>query len=277
MHQAKKRFGQNFLHDDQVLQSLIRAIGPKKNDLILEIGPGQGALTDYLLRAIAPITAVEIDRDLIALLEKKYTREQLQLIQSDILHFNLNSLKAEKKLRVVGNLPYNISTPLLFHLYDQLDLIEDMHFMLQKEVAERICAPVGDSQYGRLSIMSQYYCQAELLFIIGPESFDPAPKVESAFVRLTPLKKPREIKNFKLFAELVAAAFTQRRKTISNSLKRYFTRDELEALNIDPQKRPQELSIEEFMILANAKTWLGTLLFVIPACATKGYESGVVA
>lgn len=251
MHQAKKRFGQNFLHDDQVLQNLIRAIGPKKNDLILEIGPGQGALTDYLLRVISPITAVEIDRDLIALLKEKYSQEQLHLIQSDILHFNLSSLHSKKKLRVVGNLPYNISTPLLFHLYDQLDLIEDLHFMLQKEVAERICAPVGASQYGRLSIMSQYYCRAELVFIIGPESFDPAPKVESAFVRLTPLQPQRQVENFKLFSELVAAAFTQRRKTISNSLKRYFTRAELEALHINPQKRPQELSIEEFIALAN--------------------------
>ena len=264
MHQAKKRFGQNFLHDDQVLQKLIRAIGPKKNDFMLEIGPGQGALTDYLIREIKPLTAVEIDRDLIVLLNKKYTPEQLHLIQSDILKFDLKKLDrkfesivgaplagAHPKIRVVGNLPYNISTPLLFHLFDQIDQIQDMHFMLQKEVAERICANVGDSQYGRLSIMSQYYCQTELLFIIGPESFDPAPKVDSAFVRLTPRQPQRNTKHFKLFAELVAAAFSQRRKTISNSLKRYFSKDQLEALKLDPKKRPQDLTVEDFLMLSD--------------------------
>lgn len=250
MHQAKKRFGQNFLHDDNVLQQIMRAIGPRKSDILLEIGPGQGAMTDYLLKEIPVLNAVEIDRDLIALLNKKYSVEQLKLIESDILNFKLSSLNPSKKIRVVGNLPYNISTPLLFHLYDQIDQIEDMHFMLQKEVAERICAAAGDSQYGRLSIMSQYYCHAELLFIIGPESFDPAPKVESAFIRLTPLNPQRKIENFKLFSEIVAAAFTQRRKTISNSLKRYFTREQLENLAINPQKRPQELTLEEFILLA---------------------------
>jgi len=269
---TKKRFGQNFLHDQAILNQIILSFHPSDSDHIIEIGPGQGAVTTLLLEKVKHITAIEIDRDLIEQLKKKFSEAQLTLIPQDILKTNLcdkqlvsNAKNTDTRhceeakptrqshhpFRLIGNLPYNISTPLLFHLFNQLDVIKDMHFMLQKEVAERICAKLGSSQYGRLSVMSQYYCDAEILFYIGPESFDPPPKVESAFIRLTPKKEKLDVQSFSVFEKVVLDAFNQRRKTIANSLKKQLNADDWKALKIDSKKRPQELMVADFVKISN--------------------------
>ncbi len=254
-HKPRKRFGQNFLHDNNVIQRIVNNINPKTGDHIIEIGPGEGALTELVLDKIGAMDVVELDRDLIPLLKIKFvTQDGLSIHQADALKFDFCALqKADKKLRIIGNLPYNISTPLLFHLFEHNDCIEDMHFMLQKEVVDRIVAHPGDSAYGRLGVMLQYYCKAEYVFTVKPGAFRPPPKVDSAIVRLIPHDKPPvDIKDFDAFSKLVNYAFTQRRKTLRNILKGQLDVEQIEKLNIEPTIRPERLSLADFTKIANA-------------------------
>lgn len=248
-HKPRKRFGQNFLHDAHVIAKIIGAINPQPTDTMVEIGPGMGAMTRPLLQAMGKLTVVELDRDLIPLLQMTCSDAgRLTIEQADALRYDFASLShAPHSLRVVGNLPYNISTPLLFHLIEQAELIKDMHFMLQKEVVERITARPDTPQYGRLSIMLQYYCQTELLFTVKPGAFNPPPKVDSAIVRLTPHHRlPHPVPKIATLQTLVTQAFNQRRKTLRNSLKAVITEAELKQLNIDPQLRPENLSLADY-------------------------------
>jgi len=254
-HKPRKRFGQNFLHDKMVIQRIVNSINPRQGDHIVEIGPGEGALTELVLDKIGVMDVVELDRDLIPLLKIRFVlNDGLNIHQADALKFNFCQLqKDEKKLRIIGNLPYNISTPLLFHLFDNSHCIQDMHFMLQKEVVDRIVANPGDSAYGRLSIMLQYFCHAEYVFTVKPGAFRPAPKVDSAIVRLVPHDKPPvEINNFDEFSKLVNFSFTQRSKTLRNILKGKLDVEQIEALDIEPTIRPERLSLEDFTKLANS-------------------------
>ncbi len=253
-HRARKRFGQNFLHDTGVIQRIMQAVAAHPDQAMVEIGPGQGALTLPLLRACGRVDAVELDRDLIApLSDKAAAAGTLVIHQADALKFDFSTLaRAGSRLRVVGNLPYNISTPLLFHLAGQSDYIQDMHFMLQKEVVLRMAASPGGGAYGRLSIMMQYHCRVTPLFDIGPESFRPAPKVDSAFVRLVPWGRPPvRVENYTDFDTLVRQAFAQRRKTLRNSLKGLLGENDIRACDIDPGARPETLSLEQYARLAN--------------------------
>lgn len=254
-HKPRKRFGQNFLHDKMVIQRIVNSINPRQGDHIVEIGPGEGALTELVLDKIGAMDVIELDRDLIPLLKIRFVmQEGLTIHQADALKFDFCQLQqGEKKLRIIGNLPYNISTPLLFHLLDNSHCIQDMHFMLQKEVVDRIVAKPGDTSYGRLGIMLQYFCRAEYVFTVKPGAFRPAPKVDSAIVRLIPhAKPPVEINNFDEFSKLVNYCFTQRRKTLRNILKGQLEVSQIEALNIEPTIRPERLSLEDFTKLANA-------------------------
>lgn len=257
-HRARKRFGQNFLSDDNIIARIVEAINPQADDNMVEIGPGQAALTLLLLKKLKQLDVIEIDRDLVAKLE--LLREQypgLTIHSADALRFDFRPLQksSEKKLRVIGNLPYNISTPLLFHLIEQADVIQDMHFMLQKEVVERMSAQPGGGDYGRLSIMVQYRCQVDNLFIVPPTAFRPQPKVESAIVRIAPYTElPHPADDEKRLAQLVHHAFTQRRKTLRKSLKSYIAAEKMEAIGIDPMRRPETLSVAEFVALANIPT-----------------------
>lgn len=252
-HRPRKRFGQNFLHDPGIIERIVDLINPKPNQQLVEIGPGQGALTAPLLVAAGKLDVVELDRDLIPELEARFAGQgELNIHQADALKFDLCQL-TDNKLRVVGNLPYNISTPLLFHLMQQLHCIQDMHFMLQKEVVNRITAEPGNKQYGRLGVMLSYYCQSERLLTIGPGAFNPPPKVDSAIVRLVPHPVPPvQVDDVPFLSRLVAQAFSQRRKTIRNSLKVWFDQQQIEALSIDPSLRPEQLSLAQFAVLANA-------------------------
>lgn len=255
MHQARKRFGQNFLTDTGIITQLVRSIAPARDDLMVEIGPGQGALTRPLMDELDHLHAVELDRDLIALLQRTLTARRLTLHQADALRFDFTTLvpDAQQRLRVVGNLPYNISTPLMFHLIRQIDVIQDMHFMLQKEMVERLVATPGSSDWGRLSVMIQYHCQADFLFLVPPEAFRPAPKVDSAIVRLTPhATLPHPVADYAVFAALVGQVFTQRRKAIRNGLKSFLSPAEIETAGIDPGLRPEQLSLADFAALGNA-------------------------
>jgi 16S rRNA (adenine1518-N6/adenine1519-N6)-dimethyltransferase len=253
-HKPRKRFGQNFLHDQMVIERIVNSFNPKQGDRIIEIGPGEGALTTLVLNKIGRMDVVEIDRDLIPLLKIRFaTYDNLKIHEADALKFDFCTLRQdEKKLRIIGNLPYNISTPLLFHLFEQSHCIQDMHFMLQKEVVDRIVADAGDPAYGRLSIMLQYFCAAEYLFTVKPEAFRPAPKVDSAIVRLIPhAKPPVDIIDFDAFSKLVNFSFTQRRKTLRNILKGKLEIPQIEALGIDPTIRPERLSLQDFAKIAN--------------------------
>ncbi len=253
-HRARKRFGQNFLHDPSVIQKIVNSISPKPDEHLVEIGPGQGAITKELLRAAGSMDAVELDRDLIEPLAKMCGDiGELRIHSADILKFDLCGLVPEgEQLRVVGNLPYNISTPILFHLLERSHCIQDMHFMLQKEVVLRMGAESGNKQYGRLSVMLQAQCDVSYLFDIGPGAFKPAPKVDSAFVRLVPHSTPRfQIDNQKIFSQVVAQAFSQRRKTLRNSLRELITAETMQKLGIDPSLRAEQLEVEEFVKLGN--------------------------
>lgn len=254
MHQARKRFGQHFLHDKNIIDKILRAINPQEDDNLLEIGPGRGALTLPLLNYCKQLTAVELDRDLIPILQHSATHGgELNLINADILKFELDSLPRSEGLRIVGNLPYNISTPLMFHLMDSISQIQDMHFMLQKEVGKRIVAEVSSRNYGRLSVMIQYFCHCQYLFDVAPGCFTPPPKVDSAIIRLTPHTTPIvKVRNFALFAEVVRVAFSQRRKTISNSLKSIMPPESLDACQIDRRLRAENLTLHDFACLANS-------------------------
>ena len=254
-HQAKKRFGQNFLIDQSIIASLVQAINPKDDQTLVEIGPGLGALTKPLLKNITQLHVVEIDRDIVSWMRTEYAmpeyaNNKLIIHNVDALKFDFSSLGDH--LRITGNLPYNISTPILFHLLENLACIVDMHFMLQKEVVERMVAKPSTPAYGRLSVMLQYYLQMEYLITVPPEAFKPAPKVESAFVRCIPYAtQPFVAKNTALFAKVVLAAFSQRRKTIRNTLKPFLNNDDFVKLGIDSQLRAENLSVDEFVTITN--------------------------
>jgi len=254
---ARKRFGQNFLHDTHVIQRIVSAIRPRPGEHLVEIGPGKGALTRPLLEAAGRIDVIELDRDLPPLLQTHCQGAGELIIHScDALKFDFASLidkpANDNRLRVIGNLPYNISTPLIFHLLDYAQAIQDMHFMLQKEVVERLAAQPGGKDYGRLSIMVQYYCQTEYLFTVRPGSFTPVPKVDSAIVRLTPYRQaPVAVDNIHDFEKLVRAAFAMRRKTLRNNLKEMLDSKAIESLEIDPTRRAETLTLEELARLTN--------------------------
>ena len=252
-HQPRKRFGQNFLHDNSVIYNILAHANPQADEHWVEIGPGLGALTKPLLQSGVQLDVVELDRDLVATLQKKFAAyDNISIHSADALKFDFNALvKSGEKLRVIGNLPYNISTPLMFHLLENTGCVEDMHFMLQKEVVDRICAEPGSKKYGRLSVMMQYFCETEWLFDVPPESFDPAPQVMSAIVKLTPhAQAPVEIENFQFFSLLVTQAFSQRRKTIRNSLKNFINEQAIIDLGIDANLRAESVSLAEFALLS---------------------------
>lgn len=253
-HRARKRFGQNFLHDSGVIDRIIRAISPKAGERLLEIGPGQGALTDSLVNSAAQLDVIEIDRDLVQMLTERFAlNTNFTLHEGDALKFDFAALKGDgPALRVVGNLPYNISTPLIVHLLTAGNAVADMHFMLQKEVVERLAAQPGGTDWGRLSVMAQYYCHVDQLFIVPPEAFVPRPNVDSAIVRLTPhASLPHVADDPALLFELVKLAFGQRRKTLRNNFKGRVSPETLEALGIDPTRRPQTLTVAEYVTIAN--------------------------
>ncbi|MFP4279670.1 MAG: 16S rRNA (adenine(1518)-N(6)/adenine(1519)-N(6))-dimethyltransferase RsmA [Halochromatium sp.] len=268
-HHPRKRFGQNFLHDPGVIQRILDALEPMPGqhpgqdlgqDLdqhLVEIGPGQGALTAGLLERAATLDVIELDRDLIQPLAERFNTPRLRIHQADALTFDLCALRppAAPRLRLIGNLPYNISTPLLFRFLDQADCIEDLHLMLQKEVVERITAAPGSKVYGRLSVMVQTRCSAQRLLLVSAGAFRPAPKVSSAVVRLRPHRPPPyPLADPAWHARLVAAAFAQRRKTLRNSLSGLVAPERMSALGIDPGARAETLSIADFAALANAPT-----------------------
>jgi len=253
-HRARKRFGQNFLTDPYVVAGIVAAISPQRDDHIVEIGPGLGVLTESLLPCVTAMDAVELDRDIIPKLEKHCRdRGQLHIHQADALKFDFASLAEDgRPLRIVGNLPYNISTPLMFHLLSLHERIQDMHFMLQKEVVDRLAATPGGKEYGRLSVMMQYYCRVELLIDVPPEAFTPAPKVNSAVVRLVPYREPPvNVDDISLLAKIVTQAFSQRRKTLRNTLKPIMNAEQIEAQGVDPRRRAETLALAEFASLAN--------------------------
>ena len=250
-YRTKKRFGQHFLHDHFVIQKIIHEIHPLKTDHMVEIGPGLGALTFPLLEKLSRLNVIEIDRDVIARLQQK-NDSRLIIHSEDALNYDFSNLTDNQELRVVGNLPYNISTPIIFHLLGSANAIQDMHFMLHNEVVQRITAQPGNKSYGRLSVMVQYYCLTEYLFFVGPESFNPPPKVDSAILRLTPWKTPPfKAKNEKQLSLLVAQAFSMRRKTLRNNLKKIISANQIENLGIDPSQRAETLEIEQFVQLSN--------------------------
>lgn len=250
-HRHRKRFGQNFLHDQNVIARIIDAVNPQIDDQIIEIGPGQGALTLPLLEKLQHLDVIEIDRDLVA-----WWRQQghgnLTIHECDALKVDYCELRQDKqrKVRIVGNLPYNISTPLLFHLFVHCHCITDMHFMLQKEVVERITAAPGSKNYGRLSIMVQFYCETTSLMTIGPGAFQPPPRVDSAVILLRPYQVAPVTADPSVLYKVVTQAFSQRRKTLRNSLKSMMSEDDIKALQIDPACRPETLSLSEFARIA---------------------------
>ncbi len=257
-HKARKRFGQNFLHDHGIIRRIIRAIAPHESDQMVEIGPGLGALTEELLDEAGELDAIELDRDLPPILRTKFFNygDKFRIHEADAMKFDFKQLrKGDKQLRVVGNLPYNISTQLIFHLLNHSEDILDMHFMLQKEVVDRMAAGPGENNYGRLGIMAQYFCKVESLFVVPPGAFNPAPKVDSAIIRLTPYQTlPHIADNEEQLATVVRTAFNMRRKTLRNNLKPLLSAEELEQLGIDPGLRPEKLPISDFVAISNYLT-----------------------
>lgn len=250
---ARKRFGQNFLRDQNVIDKIVRAINPQTGDAMVEIGPGRGAMTWPLLQALGELTAIEIDRDLVPLLrEQAPSYGQLTVVEADVLTVDFTALAAQRTLRVVGNLPYNISTPVLFHLLDHAGAIQDMHFMLQREVVERMAAPHGDKVYGRLSVALQARCKVEKLFRVMPGSFWPVPKVESAIVRLTPLHDPEREALAPRLDRILRAAFSQRRKTLSNALDGVLDPVTIASCGVRPEARAEQVDIAGFLKMAGA-------------------------
>jgi len=252
--QPKKRFGQHFLHDRGIVHRILDALDPQAGDTLVEIGPGPGALTRPLLDRITHLHAVELDRDLAAQLRIDYSTDKLTVHEADALKFDFCALApAHAKLRIVGNLPYNISTPLLFHLLDQERCIGDMLFMLQKEVVTRMAAAPGNKDYGRLSVMLQWRVRVEKLFDVKPGAFTPPPKVDSTVVHLTPHSTPPvSVHDAADFAQVVQMAFAQRRKTLRNNLKGLIPAETISALGIAPERRAETLSLAEFAALANS-------------------------
>ena len=252
-HKARKRFGQNFLTDARVIQKIVRTIAPEPGQLMLEIGPGQAALTSPIADTGVELHLVELDRDLAAVLAHKFSGQpQVHLHVGDALNIDYRQLSGNRRFRLVGNLPYNISTPLLFHLLQWSDLIVDMHFMLQQEVVKRMAAGPGSKAWGRLSIMCQYRCEVMPLFEVPPESFTPAPRVQSAIVRLVPHPEPPvQIESMETFQRLVRQAFSMRRKTLRNSFRGLLDVEQIEHAGIDPGLRPEALSLQQFADLSN--------------------------
>lgn len=253
-HQPRKRFGQNFLHDPGVIARIAAAIHPQETDALVEIGPGQGALTELLLDANPALQVLELDRDLIPLLKNRFAAyPRFHIHEGDALRFDFRQLFHGVPLRVVGNLPYNISTPLIFHLLGQADIIADMHFLLQKEVVDRLAAGPGSGTYGRLGIMAQYWCQVQPLFEVGPGAFYPAPKVTSALVRLVPHRDlPHPARDIRLLEQVVRTAFNARRKTLRRALASMIDADRIEALGIDAGLRPENLALADYVAIADA-------------------------
>ncbi len=251
-HIARKRFGQNFLQDDRVLGDIIDSIAPAAGDTMVEIGPGLAAMTDLLLKSLPHMHVVELDRDLVARLEKRYPRDKLTIHAGDALKFDFGYIPVPqgKKLRVVGNLPYNISSPLLFHLAEFAPVVQDQHFMLQKEVVERMVAEPGTKAYSRLSVMLQWRYRMAMLFVVPPDAFDPPPKVDSAIVRMIPIEQPLACDQARLEA-VVQKAFSQRRKVIRNCVAGMFTEAQLVAAGINPQDRPEAVPVASYVALAN--------------------------
>ncbi len=261
-HTARKRFGQNFLHDTHVIQNIVAAICPQKDQFLLEIGPGLGALTEPVAERIDRLTVLELDRDLAERLRHHpFLHQKLNVIETDAMQFDFAQLYASEKLaeeqqkiRVFGNLPYNISTPLMFHLFKFCDIIQDMHFMLQKEVVKRLCAAPNSKAYGRLTIMTQYFCQVMPVLEVPPSAFKPAPKVDSAVVRLIPHQQlSHAVKDLYWLNRVTAQAFNQRRKTLRNALLTLLSPENLTALSIDLNARAENLSIADYARLAD---WL---------------------
>ncbi|OOF67009.1 16S rRNA (adenine(1518)-N(6)/adenine(1519)-N(6))-dimethyltransferase RsmA [Rodentibacter sp. Ppn85] len=261
-HTARKRFGQNFLHDNNVIQDIVAAIYPQKDQFLLEIGPGLGALTEPVAEQVDHLTVVELDRDLAErLLHHPFLHHKITVIENDAMQFDFGELYRQenlaetgRKLRIFGNLPYNISTPLMFHLFKYHHIIQDMHFMLQKEVVKRLCAAPNSKAYGRLTIMAQYFCQVMPVLEVPPTAFKPAPKVDSAVVRLIPHQVlPHPVKDLYWLNRVCSQAFNQRRKTLRNALSTLFSAEILTALGIDLNARAENLSIADYARLAN---WL---------------------
>jgi len=248
----RKSLGQHFLHDPGIIRRIVRAIDPRPGEALVEIGPGLGALTFPLLEAAGSLDAIELDQRVLAELARRgKCLGELRLHHVDALTMDLANLRqGEARLRLVGNLPYNISTPLLFHLLGQAELIQDMHFMLQKEVVVRMAAPPGNGDYGRLSVMLQYCCEVERLFSIGPGAFSPPPKVDSAVVRLIP-KTPLPARDPGL-ERVVRQAFSQRRKTLRNSLAGLLDREAIQAAGVNPEQRPEALDLAAFIALGRS-------------------------
>ena len=253
-HRPRKRFGQNFLHDQLIIDRMVKSISPQPGDHIVEIGPGEGALTCPLLKQNGSLTAIELDRDLVPRLEEKCRNlGDLKIYQADAMKFDFEQLTNDQcKLRIIGNLPYNISTPILFHLASYAGIIQDVHVLLQKEVAKRINASPGNKDYGRLSVMMQYTFATELLFDVAPGAFRPAPKVTSTYIKLTPHSSPIvSLDNPDALSQIVTTAFSQRRKTLRNCLRNLLDSEQIENAGIDPGRRPETLSLKEFADLAN--------------------------
>ena len=253
-HIARRRFGQNFLSDPGVIANIIAEIAPNHDDCMVEIGPGLGAMTTPLLAGLNHLHVVEIDRDLIVRLKNNFSASKLTVHEGDALNFDFGKLAAHD-LRIVGNLPYNISTPILFHLAQFAAQVKDMHFMLQKEVVDRMVAEPGGSDFGRLSVMLQYRYDMDRLFIVPPESFVPAPKVDSAIVRMIPRPlSALTAVDEEMFATVVSAAFSQRRKMLRNTLRELISEADLEALGIKPTARAETLSVEDYINISNTLT-----------------------
>lgn len=251
-HRARKRFGQHFLHDQNIIQRIITAINPRPDQIFVEIGPGKGALTVPLLSQLKNLHVIEIDRDLAQALTDKYkAREGVIIHCLDALHYDFNEIG--QHLHIVGNLPYNISTPLIFHLLQYQQIIDDMVFMLQEEVIDRMCATPGNKDYGRLSVMVQAHCQTEKLFTVSPGAFTPPPKVMSAIIKLKPNESfLSKISDVPGFAKVVKQAFSQRRKTLRNCLKGLLDEEQISSLGIAPEARAETLSVDDFIRLGNA-------------------------
>lgn len=253
-HNARRRFGQNFLVSPGIIRKIVDAIAPRAGDLLVEIGPGLGALTEPLLERIDHLHVVEIDRDLIARLRTRFPPERLTIQEGDALEFDFGALKNRQPLKIVGNLPYNISSPLLFHLVSCAPLVHDMHFMLQREVVDRLVAEPGSRDFGRLSVMLQYHFYIERMFIVPPGAFNPAPKVESAFVRMIPriLGAGETANDPALFSRVVKAAFSQRRKMLRNTLRELICEADINALGISSTARAEDIAVADYVRLANA-------------------------
>ncbi|WP_394131308.1 16S rRNA (adenine(1518)-N(6)/adenine(1519)-N(6))-dimethyltransferase RsmA [Shewanella maritima] len=253
-HTARKRFGQNFLTNESIISRIVGAIAPDNDHVMVEIGPGLGALTEPVAESIDQLTVVELDRDLVERLESHpFLKDKLRIHQGDAMQFDFSQLRQDgKKMKVFGNLPYNISTPLMFHLFEFAKDIATMHFMLQKEVVLRLSANPGTKAYGKLTVMAQYYCQVVPVLEVPPTAFAPPPKVDSAVVRLLPYEeKPWPCDDVEVLRHLCTTAFNMRRKTLRNNLKTLLSDEDFASLDIDSSLRPEQISVPQYVAMAN--------------------------